>query len=268
MKTETTQATKILKSIRKSDMFKPSLDLRMLEIKDMNADFTEFMDSVINKTHGSVVLYGPPGMGKTHGVITALDRHNKQENQDYIVLRSHATPLSLYTTLYKYRGKDKFVVLDDCDGILQNETGLNILKAATDPKFRDVGWNSSATMALGIPTKFHFSGTIIITTNVALATGKSRLANHWDAIRSRCAPFALTLDNREEQFAQVYWMLTNTDYLKHLTADEKAELLLFFLDNLDRPRRIDLRLPEIISKEMLSGKQGWQSRSRRILNSV
>lgn len=262
------QATKILESIKKSDMFKPTLDTRIREIHDMNTDFIEFMDSVVTGLHGSVVLYGPPGMGKTHGVMSALNRNNLEENKDYIVLRSHTTAMSLYTTLYKYRAKGKFVVLDDCDGILQEERGLNILKAATDPKFRDVGWNTSTVLGLGIPTKFTFNGTIIITTNVALARGKSRLANHWDAIRSRCAPFMLALEHREEQFAQMFYMMTETDYLKRLNQDVKAELLKFFLDNLDRPRRIDLRLPEIIARELTSGKANWQGRARRILDSV
>jgi len=263
------QATTILESIKESEMFKPSLDIRIREVHAMNTDFIEFMDSVVAGLHGSVVLYGPPGMGKTHGVMAALDRHNLAENDDYIVLRSHATAKSLYITLYKYRHKGKFVIIDDCDGILQNETGLNILKAATDPKFRDVGWNTSTLMSnIGIPTKFTFSGTIIITTNVALARGKSRMANHWDAIRSRCAPFMLALEHREEQFAQMFYMMTETDYLKKLNQDTKAELLKFFLDNLDRPRRIDLRLPEIIAKELTSGKSNWQGRARRILDSV
>jgi uncharacterized protein YjbI with pentapeptide repeats len=117
------------------------------------------------------------------------------------------------------RKAGKFIVLDDCDGIVTDETGLNLLKAATDPTFRQVGWSSTRdlrnpTNGKLLPNQFDFNGTVIICTNVRLTTGRSRIANHMDALRSRSVPFSLALESREDQYAQIFHMIVEKDYLK------------------------------------------------------
>lgn len=258
-------------------IFTPGLKQRISDVADLNADLNDFIEGVIAGVHRSAVIYGPPGLGKTHSVSSALDRAGKVENTDYVIVRSHATPLQLYQILYFMRQAGKIVVLDDCDGVLTNEIGLNIVKAATDNKFRRVGWHSSVGIkspsGKSIPSTFEFNGSLLVITNVRLASGKGRMSNHWDALRSRMPGFHLALDNRSDQYAQIFYAMTELDYLSaspetKLDEEQKITLLKFFVENLDLPRRLDLRMPEAIAREMKSRSENWQRRARRILESA
>lgn len=266
-----------IEKILKDPIFTPGLKQRIEEVRELNTDLNDFLDGVINGVHRSAVVYGPPGLGKTHSTVKAIEKSGLKEGKDYYVVRSHATPLQLYQTLYFMRARGKMVVLDDCDGVLTNETGLNLLKAATDNTFRTIGWHSSASIvsATGksVPSSFTFDGSLIIITNVRLASGKGRLSNHWDALRSRMPGFHLNLDNRADQYAQVFYATVDLDYLSKspdtkLGEEGKIALLKFFLNNLDVPRRLDLRMPETVAREMIARPDNWERRAKRILESA
>ena len=265
-------------SILKDPIFKPSLRKRIDEVREYNEDAQEFLRDVVAGAHRAAIIYGPPGMGKTHAVVEALKSTGLQENKDYVVARSHATPGMLYVLLHLMRKAGKYVILDDCDGIIANETGLNLLKGATDPTYRQVGWASTQEIrnpltGKPIPSQFDFNGTVIICTNVRLASGRGRIANHMDALRSRSAPFSLALDSREDQYAQIFHMIVNKDYLStdsdtQLSDEQKVELLKFLLENLDIPRRLDLRLPQHIARTMKAKPNNWQRQARRFLEAA
>jgi hypothetical protein len=268
----------ILSSILSDPIFKPSLKARISDIRQYNEDAQEFLRDVVAGAHRAAIIYGPPGMGKTHAIVEALNAAGLKENEDFVVARSHASPGMLYVLLYLMRKKGKFVVLDDCDGIIKDETGLNLLKAATDPTYRQVGWASTKDLKNPIdgrpmPTTFEFNGTVIISTNVRLTTGRGRMANHMDALRSRTAPFSLSLESREDQYAQIFHMVLEKDYLSvdpetQLTSEQKAELLRFLLVNLDIPRRLDLRLPQHIARTIRIKPDSWQRQAKRFLEAA
>lgn len=264
--------------ILEDPIFKPSLRRCIDSVRQYNEDAQEFLGSVVSGAHRSAIIYGPPGMGKTHAIVTALNFAGLVDNVDYVIARSHATPGMLYVLLYLMRQQGKYVVLDDCDGIIKDETGINLLKGATDPTFRWVGWSSTREIrnpldGQPLPDQFEFNGTIIISTNVQLAVGKGRLANHMDALRSRTAPFKYRLDKREDQYAQIFHMVIEKDYLAadadtHLSDEQKVELMKFLLENLDTPRRLDLRLPQHIARAMLANPVTWQRQARRFLEAA
>lgn len=256
----------------------PTLESNINDINELNEDAVEFMDSVINKVHRSVVIYGQSGMGKTHIVTNSLVDHGLKEGEDYAVLRSHTTPLMLYIWLYLMRDENKFIILDDCDGIITHETGLNLLKAATDNSFRQVGWASSNEIfnpitKEPIPSQFEFNGRIIVTTNIRPTVGSSRLANHMDALRSRAAAFSFNLNSIQEQLAQIFYMVLEKDYLacsdeSNITDTEKIALLQFLVKNLKNVRRLDLRMPQTIAREIISKKDNWERRALRLLEAA
>lgn len=277
------KATKMIANPAVSDIlqdpiFKPSLRKRIEEVREYNEDAQEFLRDVVGGAHRAAIIYGPPGMGKTHAIVEALKAAGLQENNDYVIARSHTTPGMLYVLLYLMRKKGKYVILDDCDGIIANETGLNLLKGATDPTYRQVGWASTQDLrnpldGQTLPNSFEFNGTVIISTNVRLATGRGRIANHMDALRSRSAPFSLNLESREDQYAQIFHMIVMKDYLMletetQLCEEGKIELLKFLLENLDVPRRLDLRLPQHIARVMKAKPNNWQRQARRFLEAA
>lgn len=277
MKTKITKDP-ILTSILKDPIFKPGLKARINDVRQYNEDAQDFLRDVVAGAHKAAIIYGPPGMGKTHAIVEALNAAGLKENEDFVVARSHTSPGMLYVLLYLMRKRGKYVVLDDCDGIIKDETGLNLLKAATDPTYRQVGWASTKdlknpTDGRPMPSSFEFNGTVIISTNVRLTTGRGRIANHMDALRSRTAPFSLNLESREDQYAQIFHMVLEKDYLSadletQLSSEQKAELLKFLLVNLDIPRRLDLRLPQHIARTMRIKPNSWQRQAKRFLEAA
>ena len=267
-----------LTGILKDPIFKPSLKSRISDVRQYNEDAQEFLRDVVAGAHRAAIIYGPPGMGKTHAIVEALNAAGLKENDDFVVARSHTTPGMLYVLLYLMRKKGKFVVLDDCDGIIKDETGLNLLKAATDPTYRQMGWASTKDLRNPLdghpmPSQFEFNGTVIISTNVRLTTGRGRIANHMDALRSRTAPFALSLESREDQYAQIFHMVIEKDYLSRdletvISNEQKVALLKFLLVNLDVPRRLDLRLPQHIARAMRVKPNSWQRQAKRFLEAA
>ena len=94
-----------------------------------------------------------------------------------------------------------------------------------------------------------------------------------DALRSRTAPFSLSLESREDQYAQIFHMVLEKDYLSvdpetTLTSEQKAELLRFLLVNLDIPRRLDLRLPQHIARTMRVKPDNWHRQAKRFLEAA
>lgn len=264
--------------ILQDPIFKPSLRKRIDEVREYNEDAQEFLRDVVAGAHRAAIIYGPPGMGKTHAIVEALNSAGLRENSDFIIARSHTTPGMLYVLLYLMRKHGKYVVLDDCDGIIADETGLNLLKGATDPTYRWVGWSSTKELrnpinGKALPNNFEFNGTVIVSTNVRLASGRGRIANHMDALRSRSAPFSLNLESREDQYAQIFHMIIEKDYLEvdqdtAISNEQKIELLKFLLENLDTPRRLDLRLPQHIARTMKAKPNNWQRQARRFLEAA
>ena len=276
MKTKTKSQVKNNKpnvtGILKDPIFKPSLIERLKTVSGHREDARDFIQDVIEGTHKSVMIFGNPGTGKTTLVQTALEANGLMKGRDYLVARSHITPSQLYIALYHTRRQGQFLVMDDCDTILSSEIGLNMLKAATDQTFREMRYDS--TYALKgvieeVPKSFEFNGTVIITTNIIPKTGKSRMAQHMEAIRSRCVPFALHSENNMDAYAHLFYMVYENDMLARefpdLAWDKKVTLLKFILNNIDSIRKLDLRKPGHIIRTMLKHPDSWERKALRIL---
>ena len=82
----------------------------------------------------AMIVSGPPGVGKSHGVEEVLDRYKTLEalggTRKYEVIKGAMSPIGLYCKLYGMADKGNVVVFDDCDSIFQDDLSLNILKAA------------------------------------------------------------------------------------------------------------------------------------------
>jgi hypothetical protein len=73
-----------------------------------------------------LIIQGPPGTGKT----TTTTRELKRVTPDFEPVRTKMTPVVAYKTLLKYRRSG--LVIDDCDSVLRDPVGVDLLKAATE----------------------------------------------------------------------------------------------------------------------------------------
>src|SRR6056300_124213 len=159
----------------------------------------------------AMIVSGPPGVGKSHGVEKVLAKHDMittlaNTQPKFVVVKGAMSPLGLYMKLYNYSAKDNVVVFDDCDSIFQDELSLNILKAALDSKkTRKIFWNtdSRALRSEGIPDQFEFKGSAVFITNLKFEKVKGKLREHLEALESRCHYIDLTIDTDREKMLRI-----------------------------------------------------------------
>lgn len=92
----------------------------------------------------ALLITGQGGIGKSYNVTRILNAYGKK-GKDYVVMKGRSTIAAMYKFLYD--NYDKTVVFDDCDSVLQDNDGLNILKGVLDTgEIREVSWNNSRTV--------------------------------------------------------------------------------------------------------------------------
>jgi hypothetical protein len=253
-------------------IFTPALQEQIYEVQEYQTLTEQFVDKVLAGVHKNAVIQGSPGLGKSYAVQQALLRRNLVEKKDFLIVKGHITPLQLFATLYHFRRPGQVVVLDDCDDIFGNEVGIGMIKSATDPDNRRVSYSSSRTPRIAgvVVEHFVYHGTLIICSNVMLSIGTGRRDQHIRAIMSRTTNWPMGWDTNERKFAQIFNMVVNADYLSRdartkITDTQKADMLMFILDNLDEITSLDLRLPQKIAAEIVSDSGNWRRASRPFL---
>lgn len=235
----------------------------------------DFIQLVMEGVYRSALIYGGAGMGKTHLVETAFKEAGMVAGEDYLLGRGTTSPVMFYAMLYEMRDTGKFVLIDDCDAILRDEDGINVLKAAMDNEFRRVGWNTKSNVkrltGTGVvPKQFTFNGTVIANTNVAYSGKTGKMAQHFEAIKSRTAEHRMEFDTKDEQFAYVFHLIMNLNYLDNnaetlLTQEQKIAMLRFIMSNLSVASRIDARTPQKLARLIIARPNNWQNHARRLL---
>jgi hypothetical protein len=138
----------------------------------------------------ALFIAGRGGTGKTQTVEDTLAKEGLSDGAGYFKITGSASPIGIYTTLYKYR--DKIIMFDDCDGALETQDGRNIIKAATDTKkSRKIAWGKKSAGMYDpsdeaekepednegeegeaadtrVPNYFNFTGRIIFISNLPL----------------------------------------------------------------------------------------------------
>ena len=202
----------------------------------------------------AMIVTGPPGVGKSHGVEEVLGKHDilvdisgNEKLKKYEVVKGAMSAIGLYAKLYQFSDRDNVVVFDDCDSVLMDDLSLNILKAALDSKKkRTIHWNTDSRLLRqeGIPSSFEFKGSAIFITNIKFENVKSkRLKDHLEALESRCHYVDLTIDTEREKMLHIrnvierHGMLDDYDF----SQDEQQEIVDFVNINKKRLRELSLR---------------------------
>lgn len=137
---------------------------------------TNIIDNIVKGNRNSLVINGKPGLGKSYLVKKRLVYLGKKEKTDYITIKGSTDLDAFYEMLYDY--KDRLIIFDDCDNLMDDISFINIIKAVTDTMPRRVvslkrkiaGANKAEIgedkIPERIPNVFEFSGKVIIITNL------------------------------------------------------------------------------------------------------
>ena len=199
----------------------------------------------------AMIVSGPPGVGKSHGVEKVLGNHELiaqlgNKAPKYEVVKGAMSAIGLYCKLYKHADKDNVLVFDDCDSVFSDELSLNILKAALDSKKnRKICWNTDSFKLRneGVPDSFDFKGSAIFITNIKFDNVKSKkMRDHLEALESRCHYIDLTIDTDREKMLRIK-QITKDGMLNDYDLGEPVvdEIVDFMESNKAKLRELSLR---------------------------
>lgn len=220
---------------------------REVRIKSRFATLRRVAKRVAKGELPSLIVSGPPGLGKSHSLETVLTELREEDGYD-IIKGTIAAP-GLYLALYEQRDRG-VVVLDDCDDVFRDETCLNILKAVLDSSGRRrVSYRKRAhwMQEMDVPTSFVFEGSVAFCTNVdfeeEIASGRA-MANHYSALLDRCPYLHLTMRTEQDMLCHMRQVGVEGGLLEEqgLTRGQAEEVFSFVEANADRFYGLSIRL--------------------------
>ena len=223
----------------------------------------------------AMIVSGPPGVGKSYGVETQMEKASMFDKivgkkLRFNVVKGAMTALGLYAQLYKYSDNKNVLIFDDCDSVFSDELALNILKAALDSgKTRKICWNSDSRLLReeGIPNQFNFNGSAIFITNLKFENVKSKkLQDHLEALQSRCHFLDLTINSERDKMLRIKQVHRDADGgvfkdydFEQVTQDE---ILDFMWENHGKLRELSLRMCLKIADLVKISPTNWKNLSR------
>ena len=224
----------------------------------------------------AMIVSGPPGVGKSHGVEQVLEKtdlFNKISNgkPKYEIVKGAMSSLGLYAKLYEFSAPGSVIVFDDSDSIFCDELSLNLLKGALDSgAHRWISWNTDSRMLRneGIPDRFDFLGSIVFITNIKFAHVRSKkLRDHLAALESRCHYIDLDMDTQREKLLRIRQVINDNEMLAKYEFSESInkELIDFIFDNKDRLRELSLRTVLKTADLRKAFPNAWQAMAKTTL---
>lgn len=223
----------------------------------------------------SMIVSGPPGVGKSHGVLKVLEKADllntlAERPPKYEVVKGSVSSVGLFAKLYEFSEEGNVLVFDDADGVFFDETSLNLLKAALDTTDRRfINWNKDSRLLRsdGIPNRYEFKGSVIFISNIKFAHVRSKkLKEHLAALESRSHYIDLEMDTTREK---ILWIkkVTEEGMLDSYQFEPsvKAELITYIEENVHQLREISLRTMIKAADLRKAFPAGWQSIAKTTL---
>jgi hypothetical protein len=202
----------------------------------------------------AMIVTGPAGIGKSHGVITQMEKASmfdkiSGKRPRFEIVKGAMSGIGLFAKLYKFSDKKNVLVFDDCD-IWDDQDAVNVLKGALDSgKTRRISWNKDSRLLRdeGVPNTFNFEGSIIFITNKTFDNKKaSKMTPHLDALQSRSHFLDLTVDTERDKMLRIKQVHRDAD--GGLFADydfdqvQTDEVMNFIEANHSKLREVSLRM--------------------------
>jgi len=199
----------------------------------------------------SMIVSGPPGVGKSFGVEEVLTKYSLFDviangQPKFQIVKGRMSGIGLYCKLYEFNLPGSVVVFDDCDDILTDEQSLNTLKGALDTnEQRYIAWNTDSRILRdrGIPDRFEFQGSAIFITNIKFSSVKSkRLREHLRALESRSHYIDLQMDTTREKLIRIKQVVGQGMLDKYEFEQTTIDEILHFIEtNVGDLRELSLR---------------------------
>ncbi|MFY8211049.1 MAG: ATP-binding protein [Candidatus Nanopelagicus sp.] len=218
----------------------------------------------------AMIVSGPPGVGKSHGVTMQMEKASmfdkiSGKRPRFEIVKGAISGIGLFATLYKYSDKKNVLVFDDCD-VWEDQDALNVLKGALDSgKTRRISWNKDSRLLRdeGVPNTFNFNGSVIFITNLNFSDRKSnKIKAHLEALQSRCHYLDLTIDTERDKMLRIKQVHRDadgglfSDY--EFGAEQGEEILEFMWANQDKLREISLRMALKIA-DLVKISKNWKN---------
>jgi hypothetical protein len=233
-------------------------------LRDRYASFDRMATRLVSGEIPSLIVSGPPGLGKSH---TIREKLATMPDVEHDVISGSISAVGLFIALWNMR-EGGVVVLDDADDAFRDETCLNILKAALDSSPRRmISWRKRAQWLEdeGIDSTFEFAGQVVFLTNVdfeaAIASGR-RDSNHYAALLDRSMYLSLTIRTRRDYIVRIRQVCEGKDGMLQkdmgLTKDQANEVLDYMEDNQTRFYNLSLRLVRQVAMCLKADPENWK----------
>jgi hypothetical protein len=230
----------------------------------------DMTDAAIMGNIRSMIVVGPPGVGKSYGVEQQLEKASLfdvivNRPLKYDIVKGAISPIGLYAKLYKFSEPGNVLVFDDCDSVFNDELSLNILKAALDSgKKRRIHWNSDSHMLRreDIPDSYDFKASIIFITNLDFNNIKSKkLQDHLAALGSRCHYLDLTMNSMRDKFLRVKQIYKTGALFQgyNLEPEQEEEIIDFMDENRNKLNEMSIRMALKIADLTKVNAKKWRS---------
>ena len=208
----------------------------------------------------SLIISGPPGLGKTYSVERALQTSGK----DHDIIRGSISAVGLYRALYEQRNGG-VVVLDDCDAVFRDEEALNLLKIALDSSDkRTLSWRKLARWLedLDIPTSFDFQGSVVFCTNLdfeAEINRGSKMAIHYQALVDRSLYLSLTLRTIQDYLCRIRQVVITEGQFEQrgLTPEEAEDTMVWVETHANKFYTLSIRSALQVAACRLMDAENW-----------
>ena len=217
-------------------------------IKDRFVVLDYMTNSCVKGNCRSLIVSGPPGLGKSYSVEHILKEWDSEGDQHEII-KGYIRPTGLYKALFQHRALGSVLVFDDADNIFNDEVSLNLLKSVCDTtERRVVSWRSETRMfdseeAVNIPTSFVFEGTIIFITNLdfdKMIDKGNKIGAHLGALMSRSHYIDLGMKCAKDYLIRIKQVMKDND-VGEMLAGEKEDVMEFVNNNYTNLRELSIR---------------------------
>ena len=224
----------------------PAVDMITFDVNERFQFLEDYVDMVADRDMKSVIVVGEGGLGKSYTVMRRLSKKGLSElsvhaegyevgatldqsksRTTYVVVKGYSTPKGLFRTLYENR--NRLIVFDDCDSVLDNDTSANLLKAALDSyDKRIVTWNAESFGESELPKSFEFTGAIIFISNMAMHKVPQ-------AVISRSAPADVSM-TRAEVIERMRQIVRSPEFMDEVDLSLKLEAVDFIGRHIQNPQ--------------------------------